>query len=1260
VKTIRLPKDLAAASLDELNREILQGTVALDWSQVEVASDGGLRRLLRGVDLVANHDALGVDTVPDALSDSVAVALDDAVVEQDPAEAPGDVQEGEAPAEGVHLAPPPPEELRFKLEDLVLRDLLGPSAGPEEEIDERSVSERYLVGLLAPRKRRKTAPEPDDELGCEPGVTPEEGSSDIARPAADSLFPSSIGFTFCIAPDAPPLRLTASWGWYRRRASEILRDEKGGPKLVWRRTPAGGTSQKLLIREGPIQDWCPNAEQPGVIVRGVARRTGQNLIVTVFLVNDQDEPERSRDEAWLFQPQLCAEAAGGEPVFLKRSESSDPEHLDPLARDEHRSMAMLYRNRVEFAVGHGVAVHAEAPSGDATAALRIETRVVPRLEVPAVEPPSAQDNPEIAPVVLDMNRLGELGREELLRSLEHLPKAYAAWISRQQARAEVGEEGLAKHREAAKQALERCRRACKRIEEGIALLASDGRSLEAFQFANRAMAMQRVRTVFGERRRRGDECTIADVDQPKNRSWRLFQLAFVVLNLPSITDLHHPDRSSEMEAIADLLWFPTGGGKTEAYLGLAAYTMALRRLQGPVEGRSGEHGIAVLMRYTLRVLTLQQFQRAAALVCACEVLRREALGRLGKEPFRIGLWVGQKTTPNWTDQAAEALKQEHGTQGRPSHGDHVGSPAQLTNCPWCGTPIDPGKHMEVSTYSKGTCRTYVYCGDPLGNCPFSRRQAKDEGIPIVVVDEEVYRRLPAMLIATVDKFAQMPWNGTTQMLFGQVDHHCPRHGFWSPEIQDSDHPKSGALPRARSVAHGPLRPPDLIIQDELHLISGPLGTLTGLYETAVDELCGWEVEGRRVRPKVIASTATIQRASDQVWSLFQRRVEVFPPSGTEVRDNFFALERTPAQKPGRLYLGICAPGRRLKSALIRAYVALLAASKKLYDDCGRAADPWMTLVGYFSSIRELAGMRRLVDDDVRSRLNRTDRRGLARRRAPLVQELTSRIGSTDIPDLLDRMEIAFDPVDEKARRELWSQGKKTPPKPIDVLLATNMISVGVDIRRLGLMVVAGQPKTTAEYIQATSRVGRSQPGLVVAVYNWARPRDLSHYERFEHYHSTFYRHVEPTSVTPFAARALDRGLSALLVSLVRLASQELNANNRAQAITDKNPLVLKALERIVERARKVTGDDAIAEQVRAMLGRRLDVWLADAGRRDAGSMLGYRESRDRTRGLLRAAEAGTWQEFTCLNSLRDVEPSVGLIFDERGLDFEGREQEPQS
>src|SRR5262249_41609509 len=422
---------------------------------------------------------------------------------------------------------------------------------------------------------------------------------------------------------------------------------------------------------------------------------------------------------------------------------------------------------------------------------------------------------------------------------------------------------------------------------------------------------------------------------------------------------------------------------------------------------------------------------------------------------------------------------------------------------WCGSAIEPGKHLEPKPFPHEAGRTLTFCGDKFGQCLFSRRQAANEGLPVVVVDEEIYRRLPTLLIATVDKFAQMPWKGEVQMLFGQVNGFCERHGFKSPEIEDStSHPTSKfGLPSARTLEHPPLRPPDLIIQDELHLISGPLGTLVGLYETAIDKLCTWEVSGKPVRPKLIASTATIKNADVQVRSLFLRTVNIFPPPGLDVRDNFFSVQREPTEDEfGRRYLGICAPGRRLKAALIRVYVAYLCSAQALYETYGKRVDPWMTLVGYFNSMRELGGMRRLVDDDVFSRCRKQDRRGLAKRyfSGDYLAELTSRMRSEDIPQILDRLEAGFDPELTAQPKEAFDKKdyKNLPKKPLDVLLATNMISVGVDVKRLGLMVVAGQPKATAEYIQATSRVGRAFPGLVCTVFNWARPRDLCHYETF--------------------------------------------------------------------------------------------------------------------------------------------------------------------
>ena len=398
------------------------------------------------------------------------------------------------------------------------------------------------------------------------------------------------------------------------------------------------------------------------------------------------------------------------------------------------------------------------------------------------------------------------------------------------------------------------------------------------------------------------------MDIPANRSWYPFQLAFILLNLPSIARLDHPGRSENPDAVADLLWFPTGGGKTEAYLGLTAFALAIRRLQGTVEGRFGEDGVAVLMRYTLRLLTLQQFQRATTLICACEFLRRQAEvrgdHRWGKTPFRIGLWVGAATTPNRTAHSEEALKTVTGSSDKKRFSaiGGGGSPHQLTNCPWCGSKIDfSPRCYHVETPSKGRGRTFVFCGDKFGQCAFSRRQSPDEGIPILVVDEEIYRKLPALLIATVDKFAQMPWKGEAQMLFGQVDSICDRHGFRSPEIDDAgSHPKTkdGKFGPARTVPANPLRPPDLIIQDELHLISGPLGTLVGLYETAIDRLCSWKVGGQD------GQTETDRLDGNDP-----------PGEGSGPRPVHAEHKRLPAQRPGRAgqLLLVTAPFDRGKS-----------------------------------------------------------------------------------------------------------------------------------------------------------------------------------------------------------------------------------------------------------------------------------------------------------------------------------------------------------
>jgi len=1270
---IRLPKHLPATSeLVALNQRLHNGGICLDWSDVQTAAEPEqLETLFAGFRLSEHIDLIGAETVPEVLMPAIIAAFEtvekqamqqtataatligqqdghpgampalwlpeaETVTnpEEDVEEEPFVVQKQNAtstaqvmPAVAPVLNVPTPARLRDMLEDMVLRDLLGPAGGEEEEIEEARVHDRYLIGMLAPNDLQ-TAPEEQDPLAIAEEGPEESGPADIDATQTPSLNPSSMGMSFCVNPDAPGLLVTVRWGQYTREHSETLTNAQGAPRRVWRRKPRGGTTRFFPLKEGRIEAWKPEREeQPDVFVKGIMRRSPENWTVTLFLVNGQHTPSRLQDEAWLFQPEMMVEAPDGLPIFQQRSSGRQM-----TATDEGRAMAMLYRWHVSFAIGHGVSVHAQTLSHDPTCAIRLSTCFAPCYDVPFTQAPTSAEIPALSDLVLDMKALAESAEPDLPKKLEPLVTAYAAWIDEQEQRlGDLSSHHLHGYQKTARDVLGHCRNTLARIRAGIDLLTSNQDASRAFAFLNRAMWQQRIHTLYAEERRRESSLTLEAVDTIGNRSWRPFQLAFILLNLLALTDLHHPDRREDADAIADLLWFPTGGGKTEAYLGLTAYTLAIRRLQGTIEGRSGQDGVAVLMRYTLRLLTLQQFQRASSLICACEMIRRQDPTRWGGTPFRLGLWVGQRSTPNTTEESQRASTSDHGTYS--SNFGGIGSPRQLTRCPWCGLPIEGGKNIHVESYTKGRGRTFIYCSDPYGQCPWSFAQSPDEGLPVLVVDEEIYRLLPALLISTVDKFAQLPWRGQTQMLFGQVDKYCSRHGFRSPDLEDKDaHKASGKYPAARSFPHAPLRPPDLIIQDELHLISGPLGTLVGLYETAVDYLCTWEVDGRKVRPKVIAATATIRQASQQIEALFLRKVSIFPPQGIDVEDNFFSRQRQPSeQTPGRRYLGICANGRRMKAALIRVYVAFLSAAQVLYSHYGAAADPWMTLVGYFNSMSELGGMRRLVDDDVRKRIWEMDKRGLARRSSPVVEELTSRKSSSMIPEVLGKLERSFG----------------TTPYPIDVLLATNMISVGVDVKRLGLMVVTGQPKTTAEYIQATSRVGRSYPGLVCIVYNWARPRDLSHYEQFEHYHATFYQQVEALSVTPFAPRALDRGLAALLTSIVRLSGPAFNKNDAAGNVAEATNLFDEAITVITRRAEEIAKDAEAVERVRTDLEKLRHYWVQKASTIPA---LGYKKQQDSlTLGLLKEPERGKWEPFTCLNSLRDVEPTVNLILDERDL-----------
>ncbi len=1062
-------------------------------------------------------------------------------------------------------------DVRAELEERLERDLLGPRDGDREELPPGTPpAEWYLLGRLVPRTRpsEPLPATPDDEAAGEmldvdlvdrelTDAADTSGEDVETGPAlrTGTMAASALGLSFRVPLEVQRVVVTASWGTYATGPSQVHTTERGTPRSVWRRTPAGGQMEVDLTDPDP-QPLVVDPEREGVVVRVAARERDGARVVDVALINDQGVPSGSVDTARTYQTELTVTALDGQAgVFLGHN---DPELSRAVSTsdDERRHLELLYRAQREYAHGRQCAVDAAVRLGEVRA-WRLRTTCFPAADVPLTVARASQPG-----LILDMARLGspELARDELVRALRPLAAGYRSWLTGQRARLTDAE--VARYEPAGSQALDRAGVMADRLDRAIDLLRDDGVAREAFRFANQAMAVQRVRSELTRARLAEPSTAVGDLltqlDRPEQRSWRPFQLAFVLLCLPGLTDPGHRDAGRDQVGEAQLLFFPTGGGKTEAYLGLTAYTLAMRRLQGVIgagpDARDGSDGVVVLMRYTL-LLTAQQFQRAATLLCACEHLRRDRLasgdGRWGTTPFRIGLWVGSKVTPNSYDEARRAVEDSRGLD------EALGGPLQLAACPWCGSRLSAGRDLKSDDKRR---RVLLYCSDPEGDCLFSPRQSPGEGLPVLTSDEEIYRLTPALVIGTVDKFAQLPWKAATAALFGTVDQRCPRHGWMSPDFAfcTGRHTRAQSLPATSPEPAMRLRPPDLIIQDELHLIADALGSMVGLYETVIDSLCTRIQDGQPVRPVLVASTATVRRARDQVEQVFARCLAIFPPPVLDAGETFFSTVTAPSPScPSRRYRGICATGERFKAIEIRVASAVLENVQFLFDRHGLAADPYMTLVDYFTSTRELAGMRRLVEDDVTDRLSSLQVR--TRRRRPTVSELTSRMPSSRIATTLVDLERPFSPQldtsaaldvlrssDDEVKKQLReAMGERV--QPLDVLLATSMLQVGVDVQRLGLMLVTGQPKSTAEYIQATSRVGRdrARPGLVVTLYQWSRPRDLAHYESFAYDHATFGMRVEGLTTTPYSDRALDRGLSAVLAAAVRQGAVAALANTGA-------------------------------------------------------------------------------------------------------------------
>ena len=980
-------------------------------------------------------------------------------------------------------------EVRTKLVEALRLDLVGPGVhlGDSNEVLPQAPSRWYLTGFLVPlgAKAEQRADEAADDDFDDAGEGGTDDDMPADKPAArQRYFPSSIGASVLVPAAANALKVCVRWGDYQRRSAS--------PE-EWERHPR----QELIdinlsdATDKPRELDVPNSD--GLVIAYLSRPVGllaaeANVPVgartaSIFVINRRAEaPDDTRDQAFAFQVHLEISA---ETEFLRRPD------LRGLASDDwdERLADLQYRDAGEYSVGHNIAT--EAIRNDGACCKLVRTCWIPDAGVEKVEAAT------IPGVEISMDALAILkDGADAKDKLGPLVAEYRKWIK---AEADKIPETPAKRYQTGQELTNRAKVAANRIESGIELLGTPD-CLEAFRVANKCMA-EAARRRLGAMQNKPPEGV--------NPEWRPFQLAFLLMNMKSIAEPTSDDRD-----VVDLLFFPTGGGKTEAYLGLAAFTLVLRRLRNP--GISSA-GLSVLMRYTLRLLTFEQLSRAATLICALELERQNDAEKLGDWPFEIGLWVGRAATPNRMGKKGD--NDQNSARARTIrflNDDRKPSPIPLEECPWCGTKFSK-QSFRLLPNSDNPQDLRVSCINR--ECRFGRGVP----LPILAVDEPIYRRLPCFLIATVDKFAALPWTGQVGAFFGRVER-GDKDGFYGP----CDPMRGNTLPVPR------LLPPDLVIQDELHLISGPLGTMVGLYEAALDELCVLEKDGKAVRPKIIASTATVRRAETQIRALFNRSfVDIFPPPGPDRRDSFFAKTIPSSDRNARLYVGIAAQGRSPKVAMLRVYLALLGAGQKSHNKIRKrgeptsAADPYLTLLGYFNSLRELGGARRLVEDEVRNRLA-----GYGVRK---------RVGEEE--GLFDNRKIGYEPVELTSRVDTArvSEAKRRLALPfgdekrVDVAIATNMISVGLDITRLGLMVVFGQPKASAEYIQATSRVGRDadRPGLVVTIFNVHKPRDRSHYERFAAYHETFYRSVEATSVTPFSPRALDKGLAATLVGLVR-------------------------------------------------------------------------------------------------------------------------------
>lgn len=1209
--------------------------------------------------------------------------------------------------------------------DLV-ENLLGPRGGAEEVLDGTPLAE-YVTGILSPPDIKKaeaddasaraeslsemvaSSPqrpsekyyaesEEDDDTDDEISVSPQ--LSPVLDPKQT---PPSMGITFAVSSEGrPTVDICVTWGRYAASAES---------SELWKRMPRYFVTKFLgkdrVMFIGPDGKEAEDVKDAETSLHIMTRKgDSRTLVVSVYVVNRVDAPVDGRVTAahCIFQPQIrivCGKGTRLRAEYSAGTASGDDEENEVLYRNK-RSLA---RGHMTSAVWRGVDPEEEysasvdfperatapgfawADGGAVPSSVRrkfspcdARTEYIPMHNVPAPDFSwPSQNGPELDAIAY----AEEFDPVALRRLLAPFDTEYGKWIARLRS-ASIPNKAVKDRMIAAAEEVRT------RIASGIDMLCDDEDARLSFCFASKAIDQQARWAAGGQD---GDAKPATGGAAIASRStaargagggmrFRPFQIAFILMSAESALK---PD--SVHRKICDLLWVPTGGGKTEAYLFLVAMVAAYRRLRAAkitLDSIPGD-GVSTISRYTLRLLTIQQFRRTVSLFAAMEFLRVDGLGEdrpvgwrpasvqskgdflWGTAQFSAGLWVGNTVTPKrlksggYKGRSPGAIDFLTNPDLASTHTDQ-GEPAQMLKCPACdsllavpdsgieheakihyvmyagpdectaaladnlsvddlrvsgikvtsgavdGTvtvsaklesdstitrahlvrlydeierrldktgasrtlaaahPARPGYFLRTYTKAKGGDEPYdfqIFCPNP--ECPLAGRRwasglptgsthggrpdqesaadtvcsarspdgnrftdvisafatgrhvADRIPIPAYTVDDQVHGQLPTMIVGTVDKFARIPFEPKSAALFGNVEYHHCTAGYLRTLDDDKRIPRGVGMEK-NYIKLKPIakpRHPDLIIQDEVHLVDGPLGSMFGMYETAVDALCSHN----NLPVKYVASTATTRRSGDHVRALFDRDLSIFPPMGLDADDRFFVRDR-PAhplddRSPGRLYVGVCSPGRGPHTPLVRIWSRLAQSAHEHRSD--ERIDPFWTLVGYFNTIRELAGTMALHMQDIPEwlrHLSESDPRPVTEEGS---RDLSGRTPSHDLPAILDTL----------GRRHTGSRAG------LDSLFTTSMFGTGVDVPRLGAMLVNGQPKTAAAYIQSTGRVGRETGGIVVTFYKATKPRDLNNYEFFVRQHSQLHRFVEPSTAFPFAKGSRDKAQGPVIVGLLR-------------------------------------------------------------------------------------------------------------------------------